>query len=73
MGKLKERQYLVGGELMAMRVEVPEYEMHEEVWVDPACTALVVVDLRTTARSEAPRCRADPPGPPERTRASSQT
>ena len=27
-------------------VEVPEYEVHEEVWVDPAKTALIVVDMQ---------------------------
>ncbi len=31
---------------MATRVEVPEYEMHEEVRVDPARTALIVVDMQ---------------------------
>jgi isochorismate hydrolase len=31
---------------MATRVGVPEYEMHEEVRVDPARTALVVVDTQ---------------------------
>jgi nicotinamidase-related amidase len=29
-----------------MRVEVPEYETHEEVWVDPVKTALIVVDMQ---------------------------
>ncbi len=29
-----------------MRVEVPEYETHEEVRVDPAKTALIVVDMQ---------------------------
>ena len=31
---------------MARAVEVPEYEVHEEVRVDPAKTALVVVDMQ---------------------------
>jgi nicotinamidase-related amidase len=31
---------------MAAMVEVPEYEMHDEVRVDPARTALVVVDMQ---------------------------
>ena len=31
---------------MAKNVEVPEYEVHEEVWVDPARTALVIVDMQ---------------------------
>ncbi len=29
-----------------MQVEVPEYEISEEVWVDPAKTALIVVDMQ---------------------------
>ena len=31
---------------MDTRVEVPQYEMHEEVEVDPATTALIVVDMQ---------------------------
>ena len=31
---------------MDTRVEVPQYEMHEEVEVDPAKTALIVVDMQ---------------------------
>jgi nicotinamidase-related amidase len=31
---------------MDARVEVPQYEMHEEVGVDPAKTALIVVDMQ---------------------------
>ena len=31
---------------MAAQVEVPEYEIHEEVRVDPAKTALIVVDMQ---------------------------
>ena len=31
---------------MADRIEVPEYEVHEEVRVDPAKTALVIVDMQ---------------------------
>ncbi len=31
---------------MARSVEVPEYEVHEEVGVDPAHTALIVVDMQ---------------------------
>jgi nicotinamidase-related amidase len=31
---------------MATRLEVPEYEMYEEVLVDPARTALIVVDMQ---------------------------
>jgi nicotinamidase-related amidase len=31
---------------MARTVEVPEYEIHEEVRVDPAHTALIVVDMQ---------------------------
>ena len=43
--KFKEKQYLVGGALMATRVEVREYKKHEEDRVDPARTALIVVDV----------------------------
>ena len=31
---------------MARAVEIPEYEIHDEVWVDPARTALIVVDMQ---------------------------
>ena len=31
---------------VARSVEVPEYEVHEEVGVDPAHTALIVVDMQ---------------------------
>ncbi len=31
---------------MAPSVEVPEYEVHEEVWVDPSKTTLIVVDMQ---------------------------
>lgn len=31
---------------MARKVEVPEYEVHDEVRVDPAKTALVIVDMQ---------------------------
>jgi hypothetical protein len=44
--KLKEKQYLIGGALIASRGEVQEYEMPEEVRVDPARTALIVVDMQ---------------------------
>jgi nicotinamidase-related amidase len=33
-------------ELMARTVDVPEYEIHDEVRLDPAKTALVVVDMQ---------------------------
>jgi hypothetical protein len=31
---------------MSRTIEVPEYEVHDEVRVDPARTALVVVDMQ---------------------------
>ena len=31
---------------MSRMIEVPEYRLHEEVHVDPARTALVVVDMQ---------------------------
>ena len=33
-------------ELWLMKIEVPQYAIQDEVWVDPAKTALVVVDMQ---------------------------
>jgi hypothetical protein len=34
---------------MARTVEVPAYDVHERVIVDPSCAALLVIACRTTS------------------------
>jgi len=40
------RQAQAVRELWLMKIEVPQYAIQDEVWVDPAKTALVVVDMQ---------------------------
>jgi len=51
---------------MRRSVEVPEYEVREQVRVDPARTALLVIDMQNDFVSPAVRCSCQTPSQPSR-------